>query len=240
MMVLVNRRKSGAGRLRAPDLLRLFLLPTLMGGHDLTCPVLVRWMIQQSPNVVDEQWVKKLGNLLLVREIEGPLKGNPNALEMHRANLHNVPHFLALENTVSPTSGHSRHIQQLRTINHVVIFSAGDADAASLDLEAKAPFILPECSRYPGLHARRRNLSGRVKAGVLVLHLGWLARHARKRARPGKETGAAHSTGYGRCRRGGRHSIGIAILMTVRRRRRVLAGTWLQKRWLVRIVRHAA
>jgi hypothetical protein len=45
----------------------------------------------------------------------------PYAFEMHRSNLHDMSHFLALENTVTSTTGHSGHIQQFGAVNHVII-----------------------------------------------------------------------------------------------------------------------
>ena len=47
----------------------------------------------------------------------------PDALEMHRADLDDVPQFLALENAISSTSGHASDIQELRAVDHMIIFS---------------------------------------------------------------------------------------------------------------------
>lgn len=45
----------------------------------------------------------------------------PHALQMHRSNFHNMANLLALQDTISTTPRHSRNIEELRPINHVVI-----------------------------------------------------------------------------------------------------------------------
>lgn len=45
----------------------------------------------------------------------------PHALEMHWANLDHMSDLLALENTISPTTGHAGDIEELGAIDHVVV-----------------------------------------------------------------------------------------------------------------------
>ena len=45
----------------------------------------------------------------------------PDALQVHGANLHNVANLFALENTVASATRHASHIQELGTIDHVVV-----------------------------------------------------------------------------------------------------------------------
>lgn len=45
----------------------------------------------------------------------------PNTLQVHRADLHNMSDLLALENTISAPTCHAGHIEQLGTIDHVII-----------------------------------------------------------------------------------------------------------------------
>ena len=45
----------------------------------------------------------------------------PNALEMHGPDLDDLAGFFALEDPVSPTSGHASHVEQLCAVDHVVV-----------------------------------------------------------------------------------------------------------------------
>jgi hypothetical protein len=125
----------------------------------------------------------------------------PDTLQMHRANLHNMSNFLALENSVTAATRHSRNVQKFCAVDHVVIwkqfvsmvreldrvsqltFSAGNADAACLYLEAKAALVFPKRRRHTRLHARGLDLSGRVKSlgPVLAGCHALLAADARQR-----------------------------------------------------------
>lgn len=46
----------------------------------------------------------------------------PNALEVHWADFHNMSDLLALEDSVSPAPGHACDIEQLGSVDHVVIY----------------------------------------------------------------------------------------------------------------------
>lgn len=45
----------------------------------------------------------------------------PDTLQMHGANLDHVTNFFALENAISTTTGHASNVQQLGTVDHMVI-----------------------------------------------------------------------------------------------------------------------
>lgn len=48
----------------------------------------------------------------------------PDALEVHRTNLDNVPYLFALEDTVAASASHARDVEEFGTINHVVVWGA--------------------------------------------------------------------------------------------------------------------
>lgn len=52
-------------------------------------------------------------------------KDLPNTLQVHRANLHHMAQLLTLQDTVTATTSHPSHVEQLRTINHMVICKIG-------------------------------------------------------------------------------------------------------------------
>lgn len=76
MMLLNGGQPRGTG-LRSSAHLVLFLLAAFSSSHDLVGAGLVRGVVQQSTNVVNEQRVQELCDLLLVGEVECPLKRNP-------------------------------------------------------------------------------------------------------------------------------------------------------------------
>lgn len=45
----------------------------------------------------------------------------PDALEVHWADLHHMSRLLALENTITSTASHTRDVQQLCAIDHVIV-----------------------------------------------------------------------------------------------------------------------
>ena len=96
-------------------------------------------MIQQLSNIVDKEWVQKLCYLFSVRKVQSTFERDPitisldghnllvmvgsipDTLQMHRSNLDDMTCFLALENAITTTSGHSRNVQKLGTVDHVII-----------------------------------------------------------------------------------------------------------------------
>jgi hypothetical protein len=54
--------------------------------------------------------------------ISSPEQGNlPNTLEMHGADLNDMARLLAFQYAVTPTSCHSRNIQKLGAVDHVIV-----------------------------------------------------------------------------------------------------------------------
>ena len=47
----------------------------------------------------------------------------PDALEMHRSNLDNVPNLFAFEYTIAPAPRHPSDIEEFGTINHVIVWT---------------------------------------------------------------------------------------------------------------------
>lgn len=105
-------------------------------------------MIQESTNIVNKERVKHLRNLLFVCKVQCSLIWNPvlmlvgdqkifllfsprrkgrvdipNALQVHGADLDNMANLFALQDAVSTATSHSSDIEQLGSINHVVIYS---------------------------------------------------------------------------------------------------------------------
>lgn len=130
-------------------------------------------MIEQCTDVMNEQRVQLLSNLLLVGKLEGSLKGNPDTLEVHGANLDNVSCLLALKDAISSTSRHAGDIEKLSSIDHVIVLAARNTNALGLHLEAKTAFVFPESGSYTRLHSWRSNLTGVVKGLCLVALRAW-------------------------------------------------------------------
>lgn len=193
VVMLVQRRES---RCRVAPHLVLLLLPPLCSGHHGIGAGLVRRVVQKGTDVVDEQRVERFCDPLLVGEFKRTLEWDPevlwlaspeqrrleyspDALQMHRPNLHHMPHFLALENSISPAPSHARNIQELSAIDHVIIclcisavpssgaslhtFASGDADPFRLHLEAQASLVFPQRRRDPWFHAGGSDLAGVVE-----------------------------------------------------------------------------
>jgi hypothetical protein len=85
MMMSKSGRLRAGRRTHVVRLLLLLLWPTSSHGGATHAPLasLVGWVVEQSPNVVDEKWVKKLGDSLLVREIQRTVKGYPVCCQYH-------------------------------------------------------------------------------------------------------------------------------------------------------------
>ena len=78
--------------------------------------------------------------------------------------------LLALENTVTTTPRHASNVQQLRSVDHVVVFSPCNANTLGLDLEAQAALVFPEGRSHPWLHTWWSNLTRSVRY-VLCLEM---------------------------------------------------------------------
>lgn len=78
---LMVQRRGRLGRLRRPGRLRAFEPALLRLLHHHVGPALVRWMVQQAANVMHKKWIEQVGDLLLVGELESPLKRDPEREE---------------------------------------------------------------------------------------------------------------------------------------------------------------
>jgi hypothetical protein len=119
-------------------------------------------MVKQTTDIVHEQGVEQISDLFLVGKLQSALKGDPNSLQVHRANLHNMADLLALEDTVPTTSSHTSHVEQLGTVDHVVVLSAGNTDSLSFYLITQAPFVFPQGGGDSRLGTRGRQLSSGI------------------------------------------------------------------------------
>jgi len=133
-------------------------------------PSAVLGVVQKRTDVVDEERVQAFGNLLLVCKIQSTVVRNPDTFEVHGTNLDDMAGLFALQNTVSPTSRHTSYIQQLRAVDHVIVFSASDTHAVRLDLKAQTTLVFPQSSGDSGLHARGSDLTGSVNDAMFVVH----------------------------------------------------------------------
>lgn len=88
-----------------------------------------------------EKRVKELGNFFLVGELQSPFVRNPvvsrsahrsgcltlsiinipDSLQMHGSYFYHMTDFFTLENSIAATAGHTRDIQQLCAIDHLVV-----------------------------------------------------------------------------------------------------------------------
>lgn len=166
-------------------------------SHHCISPTGVGRMVQKSPNVVYKQWVEQFRDFLLVGEVESPLEWNPNPLEMHGPNLDHMTNLLALEYTITSSSGHSGNVQQFRSINHMVIFTTRDTYTLGFDLEAETSFVLPKCGGHPWFHPCGRNLSCCIKRMLAVKATWastlWTGLWTRRRNRGERRWGWSHS-----------------------------------------------
>lgn len=87
---------------------------------------------------MNKEWIQLLGNLLFVCELECALEGDPvrrstsanhelypgnlpDTLEMHWPYLDDMAGLLAFQDTISAAPSHTGHIQQLGSVDHVII-----------------------------------------------------------------------------------------------------------------------
>lgn len=45
----------------------------------------------------------------------------PDALQVHRADFHDMTDLLTLQDSIPSTAGHARNVEQLCTVDHVVV-----------------------------------------------------------------------------------------------------------------------
>lgn len=152
--LVVLRSRHGGLLLLQPHLIHL-LFPLCSSQH-LHCSREVCWVVDEGLDICDKERVKNVDNVLACRKLEGALVGNPNALEVHGADLDNVAHFFALENAVAAATRHPGHVEQLGAVDHVVVFAPRHTDALDFDLEAQRALVLPQRRRDTRLDVSRR------------------------------------------------------------------------------------
>ena len=111
--------------------------------------------------------------MLVDEEIEGLQENTPDTFEVHRADLDDMSGLLALQDTITAASRHARHIEQLSAVDHVVVFTTGDAHTLRLDLKTETALVFPKCGSHTGLHARRCDLTSVVKCMGLIALGRW-------------------------------------------------------------------
>lgn len=77
VMVLLNRRQTRGAVLGSTAHLALFCLTAFGSSHYLIGASLVRRVVEQSANVVDEEGIEQFGDLLLVCKVQSSLKRDP-------------------------------------------------------------------------------------------------------------------------------------------------------------------
>lgn len=116
-MMMQSRRL----RSRSPGELRTFQSSLLRLLNDHVGPGLVGRVVQQTTNVMHKQRIQQIRDLFLVGKFQGALKGDPHALQVHRTNLDHMTDLFTLQDTVTTTASHTSDIEQLGTVDHMVI-----------------------------------------------------------------------------------------------------------------------
>lgn len=151
--------------LRCSQIILLWLIGATSGHSGIsnarTC-LLVGRVVQQSSDVVHEERVEGLGDLLLVGKIQRAVKRDPDTLEMHWTNLDDVAGLLAFEYTIAAATSHTSHVEQLGTVDHMVILATCDANTIRFNLEAQTSLVFPQSGSHPRLHAGRGQLASCV------------------------------------------------------------------------------
>lgn len=56
---------------------RFVQLLFFVSSHHCSCPAVICWVIEESSNIVNKQWIQRLCNLFSVCKIQRTIKGNP-------------------------------------------------------------------------------------------------------------------------------------------------------------------
>lgn len=70
---------------------------------------------------------------------------------MHRSDLDNVPHLFAFEDAVSSTASHPGNIQQLSTVDHVVVCQNRQNQVQTIAIMKTNPLVLQRTRPLPPL-----------------------------------------------------------------------------------------
>ena len=112
---------------------------------------------------MNKQWIQQASDLLHVGKVQGSFKRNPDSSEMHWAILNIIPILFRLKYAVSTIRCQSSNIQQLGSVDEMIVFSAGNINVLYIDLEAKAALIFPESRSNARFHAWRSYLASSVE-----------------------------------------------------------------------------
>ncbi|KAI3481787.1 hypothetical protein L1887_55634 [Cichorium endivia] len=113
------------------------------GNHGRGARVVVR-VVEERLNVGLKERVERVGNAVLLGELLGTRKRDPDTFEVHGADLDDDALLLVLEDAVTLAARHAAHVQELGAVDHVVVVPSGHADAASVHLEAERTLVLPQ------------------------------------------------------------------------------------------------
>lgn len=132
---------TGVGHARYPLTLSMSLL---CSSDDSRGSGIIVGMVEERLDVRLEERIKGFGDSILFSELFSSCERNPDAFEMHSSNFDDDSLLFILEDTITLSTGHATYVEQLGTVNHVVVMSSGDADTTSVHLEAKGAFVFPE------------------------------------------------------------------------------------------------
>lgn len=99
--------------------------------------------LDHSLDVPDKQWVQQVDDTFTLSHGQGSLERNPHTFQVHRSDLDNMPNLLQLQDTVTATTRHLGHVQELGAVDHVVVGTTNHGDVVGVHLVAQGFFILP-------------------------------------------------------------------------------------------------
>lgn len=138
------RRAVGArARLTSGSSLTLSL-SLLSGSNDGSSSRVVVWMVEERLDVRLKERIERIGDTVLLGELLGACKRDPDTLEVHSAHLDNDSFLFVLEDSVSLATRHAADVEELGTVDHVVVVSTSHAHATGIDLEAERTLVLPQ------------------------------------------------------------------------------------------------
>lgn len=103
-------------------------------------------MIQQGFDIGHKQRIQYVGDFFSVCKTEGPVKRDPHAFEMHGPYFYHVSYFFGFQDSVALAPRHPCNVEQLGTIDHVVVFSSSHAHASRFYLETQRALVFPQRS----------------------------------------------------------------------------------------------
>lgn len=105
-----------------------------------------RWgdsSLDDSLDISHEQRVQQIDNSLALGHGQGTLERNPHALQVHGPDLHHMSDLLQLQDTVTASTRHLRHVQKLGAVDHVVVGTTHHRHVVGVHLVAQGLLVLP-------------------------------------------------------------------------------------------------